>query len=197
MGIYTNWIAVNTDDVTNVQTILKLSDTASLGLSSEDQKQEYNKYHVEAYLLESGWYVVEQWESFSEKNISDLSQKYDVIVFIYAESWMQSKAQYWRGQKLKWEVYHDNSSHETPCHLEYSVDMPNAFKVIKEKVETQNKKNGNCYDTIEIPILLVEKYLGQELNEFGRPKTEILTSYLSYDEPHILLKAYKPKKLLK
>jgi hypothetical protein len=194
MGMNTDWIAVNSDDITSIQAILKLSDTASLGLSAEQQKQEYDKHHVEAYSLESGWYVIQQWKSFFKTSLSKVSQKYDVIVFNYCESAMQSKAQYWKEKTLRWEVFYDNSSHEDHCRLEYSGDMPDIFQAIKEKVEVQNTQAGRCYYTIEIPRLLIEKYLGQEYNEFGRPKSEIPTHYLSYDKPHVLLRLYKPNR---
>ena len=190
MGVYTSWIAVKSDDILNIQQTLMLSDTALLGLSSEQQKREYDKHHVEAYLLESRWYIIQQWEGFSQASILKTSEKYDVIMFDYSESAMTSKAQYWQAKKLIWEVFHDNSFHEDDCHLEYSGAIPDSFQTIIEKVEAQNNEVGCCY-TIEIPKLLIEQYLEQEYNEFGRPKANITTSYLSYDEPYKLLQRYK------
>ncbi|HIQ07772.1 MAG TPA: hypothetical protein EYH35_04890, partial [Thiotrichaceae bacterium] len=98
MGVYTSWIAVKSDDIPNIQQTLMLSDTALLGLSPEQQKQEYDKHHVEAYLLESGWYVI-QYREFSQAIIASMlktSEKYDVIMFYNADHHMVSKAQYWQ-----------------------------------------------------------------------------------------------------
>jgi len=219
MGVYTSWIAVKSDDIPNIQQTLMLSDTALLGLSPEQQKQEYDKHHVEAYLLESGWYVI-QYREFSQAIIASMlktSEKYDVIMFYNADNHMVSKAQYWQAKKLIWEVFWQPTFQHKIYYLEYSGAILDSFQTIIEKVQKKKiipddfldhrniclpdhmiiervqNKAIYCYCPIDIPIFLVEKYLEQECDEFGIPKAkaDITTSYLSCDEPYKLLQRYK------